>query len=171
MVAQEVAASPSMSESQNEVEIRRASVADVAGVVECSAALFAEDAGVRDPNMNADWPREHGADRFRQMLDDPDRLLLVADRAGEIVGYLTAMLEQPSDMQPVRGATLVAMYVRPDLRGRHAGGRLTEAFVAWAKDRGARRAEVTTYQSNAGARRFYERNGFVPLSVTLERLL
>ncbi|MDN3027586.1 GNAT family N-acetyltransferase [Streptomyces sp. S.PB5] len=137
----------------------------------CSSALFAEDAGIRDPSVNVSWPREHGRERFTAGIDDPDRLLLVADRNGEVVGHLTGVAAEGSAMKPVKVASLVSMYVQPAYRREHIGGRLIEEFMAWAKGKGAELAEVTAYSSNTEAVRFYERNGFAAESVTLETAL
>ncbi|MEV7862942.1 GNAT family N-acetyltransferase [Streptomyces hirsutus] len=157
-----------MSDQRRVVVVRKAEHADVDGLVACSRALFAEDAGTRDPSVNVDWPREHGPQRFAAGIEDPDRLLLVADRDGQVVGHLTGVVAEGSAMKPVRVASLVSMYVQPAYRREQIGGRLIGEFTAWAKEKGAQLAEVTAYSSNAEAIRFYERNGFASKSVTLE---
>ncbi|MER6113417.1 N-acetyltransferase family protein [Streptomyces hirsutus] len=160
-----------MSAQRRVVVVRKAEHADVDGLVACSRALFAEDAGTRDPSVNVDWPREYGPQRFAAGIDDPDRLLLVADRDGQVVGHLTGVVAEGSAMKPVRVASLVSMYVQPAYRREQIGGRLIGEFTAWAKEKGAQLAEVTAYSSNAEAIRFYERNGFASKSVTLENAL
>ncbi|MGV9314927.1 N-acetyltransferase family protein [Streptomyces sp. NPDC003691] len=160
-----------MSIRQEDVTVRRAGHADIAGLVACSSALFAEDAGVRDPSVNIGWPREHGARRFAAGVDDPDRLLLVADCDGEVVGHLVGVLADASELRTVRVATLVSMYVRPAFRRGRIGGRLVAEFFDWATNAGAGAVEVTAYSGNAEAVRFYERHGFAPRSVTLQRSL
>ncbi|MFE1314802.1 GNAT family N-acetyltransferase [Streptomyces sp. NPDC058755] len=157
-----------MSDQRRVVVVREAEHADVDSLVACSRALFAEDAGTRDPSINVNWPREHGPQRFTAGIDDPDRLLLVAHRDGEVVGHLTGVVAEGSAMKPVRVASLVSMYVQPAHRREQIGGRLIGAFMAWAKEKGAQVAEVTAYSSNTEAIRFYERNGFASKSVTLE---
>ncbi|MFE6622224.1 GNAT family N-acetyltransferase [Streptomyces sp. NPDC057740] len=156
-----------MSDQEFEVVVRKAEQADVEGFVACSSALFAEDAGTRDPSINVDWPREHGPQRFAAGIADPNRLLLVADRDGDVLAHLTGVVGEASTMKPVKVATLVSMYVRPEYRGDRIGGRLIGEFLAWARAAGAGQAEVTAYSSNTGAIRFYERNGFTSQSVTL----
>ncbi|MFC3347491.1 GNAT family N-acetyltransferase [Streptomyces echinoruber] len=160
-----------MSDQRQAVVVRRAEHADVDGFVACSSALFAEDAGTRDPSINLDWPRQHGHRRFTTGMDDPNRLLLVADCDGEVVGHLVGALGDASAMKPVRVATLVSMYVRPAFRRSRVGGRLVAEFIGWAKGAGAETAEVTAYASNTEAIRFYERNGFAPQSMTLRMSL
>ena len=50
-----------------------------------SSGLWAEDAGTHDPEvMNTDWPREHGRASFESLVDDPDRVGLLAEVDGEL---------------------------------------------------------------------------------------
>ncbi|MFI9564429.1 GNAT family N-acetyltransferase [Streptomyces rishiriensis] len=160
-----------MSDQHLGVSVRRAQPADVDGLVACSSALFAEDAGTRDPSVSIGWPREFGAERFAAGLGDPTRLLLVADRDGEIVGHLAGAAAEGSAMRPVKVATLVSMYVQPVHRRSGLGERMIAQFSAWAREVGAELAEVTAYSANADAIRFYERNGFANHSVTLRTAL
>ncbi|BFO18455.1 hypothetical protein SHKM778_48430 [Streptomyces sp. KM77-8] len=108
---------------------------DIDAFVACSSALFAEDAGTRDPSVDTDWPRLHGRQRFSAGIGDPDRLLLVADRDGEVVGHLTGAVAEGTLMRPGRGASLVSMYVRPACRRQRIGERLIAQFMAWAKEK------------------------------------
>lgn len=149
------------------MEIRPATTEDLAGVVASSAALFAEDAGSRDALRNQNWPAKHGAQWCAELLTDPQALVLVAQLEGEVAGHLIGMFSEPSDMWLGSKAELVSMYVRGDVRGQGVGGQLVDAFVEWAKGRGAARMNVTAYADNATALRLYESRGFAPKSVTL----
>lgn len=154
------------------IVVRTATEKDIPNLVECATALFAEDAGSRDSAINTSWPSEYGPDRFATGLSDPGRLILTADIQGEsAVAYLTGSLAGASPMTNVPIATLTAMWVRPDLRGSGAGAQLVDRFLAWAKESGAERAEVTAYVANERARRFYARHGFTDHSVTATRSL
>ncbi|MEV7013863.1 GNAT family N-acetyltransferase [Streptosporangium sp. NPDC051022] len=153
------------------IVVRPATAADLDGVVACSAALFVEDAGTRDPAVNVNWPREHGPARFAEALNDPDRLVMVADDGGRIVGHLTGSLSGPTPMRPVTVATLGSMYVQPAYRGQKIGSRLAAEFRTWAAGHGAQYAGVTAYAGNEAAIRFYQRNGFAMHSVVLETVL
>jgi ribosomal protein S18 acetylase RimI-like enzyme len=65
------------------------------------------------------------------------------------------------------GATdLVSMWVRPSARGRRAGDALVAACAGWARARGYDELFLWVTESNASARRLYERCGF---SATGER--
>lgn len=157
--------------SETGVVVRPATVADLEGVVACSSALFAEDAGARDLTLDPSWPAEHGPAWFAGALDDPDRLVMVAEAGGRIIGHLSGRLSGPTPMRPITVATLGSIYVRPAHRGRKIGADLVAEFRAWARHHGARYAGVTAYASNEAAVRFYERNGFAARSVVLETAL
>ncbi|NGO44368.1 GNAT family N-acetyltransferase [Streptomyces ureilyticus] len=155
-----------MTDHHEDAAVRPAVLDDVPALVACSAALSAEDAGARDATVDINWPLEHGAERFTSGVDDPSRLLLVAERGGEVVGHLAGAVAEGTAMRPVKVATLVSMYVRPEHRGARTGTRLVEGFLRWAKEQGAQEAEVTAYAANGDAIRFYERNGFTARLVT-----
>jgi GNAT superfamily N-acetyltransferase len=62
------------------------------------------------------------------------------------------------------------MQVRSDLRGRGIGNLLVEEFLSWAGRRGCGRVTVTANAGNTGAQAFYRSHGFVPASVTFQRI-
>ncbi|MGH8876576.1 MAG: GNAT family N-acetyltransferase [Stackebrandtia sp.] len=150
------------------VEVREAVIDDLPGWVECSVGLFAEDSGTRDATMSQDWPRDHSPASFRAGLADDTRLLLVAVQGDHVVGALSGSVTEPSAIRPVRVASLVSMFVRPQYRSDGVGAQLVDAFRRWARRQSADRLSVTAYASNRGALRFYRRQGFVPHEVTLE---
>ncbi|MER6243911.1 GNAT family N-acetyltransferase [Streptomyces griseorubiginosus] len=157
--------------TDHEQTVRPARPEDIPGLVASSAGLFAEDAGTRDPSVDVDWPRRHGAESFAAALADPARLVLAVDHGGEVVGHLTGTLTEPSAVRPVKSATLNALYVRPAHRRGRVGGRLVAEFLSWAEARGATQAEVAAYTANPDAIRFYERQGFGAHAVTLRSVL
>ncbi|WP_151475718.1 GNAT family N-acetyltransferase [Streptomyces albicerus] len=160
-----------MNDHHDQAVVRPARPEDIPALVASSAALFAEDAGTRDATVDVNWPHVHGAERFASGLDDPARLLLVAERAGEVIGHLAGEVADGSARRPVKIATLLSMYVRPAHRGTLTGARLVADFLDWARKQGAQQAEVTAYAANADAIRFYERNGFGPHTLTLGQSL
>ena len=153
--------------SEQEVIVRRARAEDVPGIVVSSSRLFAEDGGERDPSLNLDWPRLHGAETFSAALRDPGRLLLAALYDGEVVGHLSGSMSGPSALRPVGSATLTALYVAPEHRRARVGARLVDTFLEWAREQGAAQAEVTASAANTDGIRFYERELFRPQALTL----
>lgn len=151
------------------VQIREANSADVAKIVELSSALFREDAGERDPFMNLAWPRQEGREYFATLLARSDSLCLLAIYAGQVVGYLVGRTNEESNLRPVKIAELESMYVCRSYRDRGVGARLIKKFLEWGEAWGAQRASVTAYATNERAIRFYERSGFKPKSLSMEK--
>lgn len=150
------------------VEIRRATEADIPGIVAMADALVREDAGQRDPHANVDWAEVEGAARYGQVVNDPQAVCFLAIVAGEPVGYVSGGIEPANTFCLVTGARLGSLFVRPGARGEGVGERLVETYLAWARTHGAARVTVSAFASNAGALRFYERAGFAPQTVTLQ---
>lgn len=147
--------------------VRQARAEDVGAIVGLSDGLFREDSGRRDPTMNHGWAREHGEGYFGDLVRQPAYLVLVAEAAGELVGYLAGLRAGPGHLRMVPSAELESMFVAPAWRGRGVGAELARAFLAWAREHGAAWVQVTAYSANAEARAFYERLGFGDHSVTL----
>lgn len=95
---------------------------------------------------------------FRGLLRRQSATLLVAERAGEVVGY--AALWFAADE-----AELGDLAVLPEARGRGLGRRLLDAALAEAMRRGAKKVYLEVRESNAAARRLYERAGFTTAAV------
>ena len=149
-------------------EIVTAGSGDIDVLVRLCSALFAEDAGSRDPFTDVGWPGVHGWDHFRSLISRDDACCLLARSGRAPVGYLAGYVGEPTEIRPVRVAELQSMYVEAGSRGRGVGSALVEEFLAWAGGRMAGRVSVTAYASNDAAVRFYRRSGLGPKSVTLE---
>lgn len=140
---------------------------DVPELLASAAALFAEDGGRRDPFMDTGWPAREGAAYYADLVGDPTCLCLLARDGG---GHLIGRLRRPDPLRPgAVTAVLESMRVAPDRRRTGVGGALVDAFLAWARERGANETTVQAYAQNAGALAFYEACGFRPFLVTLAR--
>lgn len=84
--------------------------------------------------------------------------LLHAEVAAMAAGRLRAALASPATMEG--GTLLHTIAVAPGKRDRGVGAALLHAFVAAARDDGARLVHLRVLAENAGARRFYERHGW-----------
>lgn len=151
----------------NEIKIRSATAGDIGGLVESTAALFAEDGAARDQLRYPGWPHTHGARWCADLIADPTALVLVVVIGDEVCGHLIGTYSEASEMWTAPMAELVSMFVLPSWRGQALGSRLVENFVSWARDRGALRLKVSAYTANDGAVRFYRRHGFAPLACEL----
>lgn len=65
-------------------------------------------------------------------------------------------------LEEAGAADVVSMWVRPGARGRGVGAALVEAGAGWAMARGHDAVYLWVTESNATARKLYERCGFTP---------
>jgi len=82
----------------------------------------------------------------------PRRSIRIAQAGDEIVGFAAR-----------DGAWLEQLYVRPGWTGRGIGRELLDIVIVEAR-MVTPVLRLNTFQCNAGARRFYERNGFVAVA-------
>jgi GNAT superfamily N-acetyltransferase len=145
---------------------------DIESLLTISAGLWREDAGTHDPEvMNTDWPQQHGRESFAALVDDPDRVGVLAEVGGELAGGLMGSYPELTPYVRAREARLNSLWVRPEHRGSGLGALLVDEFFAWAREIGAPYVIVTAYTANSSAQRFYERQGFRPHTVTLRTSL
>ena len=150
------------------IRVRRAGAADIEDLLTVSTNLFREDAGSHDPVvMNTSWPAQHGRESFEALVDDPDRVGLLAHAGPALAGGLMGSLPPLTPFTLVREARLNSLWVDPDHRSSGVGSLLVAAFRTWVREKGAPYAVVTAFAANPRALAFYQREGFVPHTVTL----
>lgn len=135
------------------LSIRAAREADLPALVELIRALFA-----LEPDFAVDAERQHRG--LRMLLEEPQRAaVLVAERAGRIIGMVTAQLVV-STAEGAPSAWIEDMVVEAPERKQGVGPRLLAAVEAWAVARGATRLQLLADRENAPALRFYSRAGW-----------
>ncbi|CAO2657321.1 Nn.00g034470.m01.CDS01 [Neocucurbitaria sp. VM-36] len=112
-----------------------------------------------------------GPSTFPTKLQPPNALLsIVALYNGQLAGHaqlqpasvLNSMIIESltSHNAPITSfATLVSLFVDPELQGKSIGTRLVEEAVAWGKGKG-RRLVLVVLEKDAAAIRMYERMGW-----------
>jgi GNAT superfamily N-acetyltransferase len=74
-------------------------------------------------------------------------------------------------LMPVKATEVRGIFVKAPFRGQGIGRRLMAAFLRWSGEQQAHAVELGVFFSNARARAFYDRLGFAPTLVTMERVL
>ena len=94
-------------------------------------------------------------------IANPDSVVLVADRAGAVVGYVWADVEGTS-WRDLRGPCgfIQDVYVDEAVRHDGIGRKLLEAAIAWIRSKGMRQIVLMTKTGNASAQRLFSRVGF-----------
>lgn len=93
------------------------------------------------------------------LLNAPEHLLLVAERAQQVCGMVSVQrLISTAEGGPV--GLVEDMVVANEHRGRGIGRRLLTAAEAWARDQGLTRLQLLADRDNASALAFYHRQGW-----------
>lgn len=92
--------------------------------------------------------------------------LFVAERDGEVVGFLSGELREGSPaFKPKTWAAVEDIYVAPEHRSLGIGHALFRECQEWARQRGANGVSLQVAAGNLRARKFYEALGFREVSV------
>jgi ribosomal protein S18 acetylase RimI-like enzyme len=116
-------------------------------------------------------PAESWAGRaklYQEWLDEPDAFVLLAEHAGEPVGYAVVHLRAREESWGTgdRIAELETLTVLPAYRGRGIGGLLVDAVYEQLRRVGVAQLGVSVISSNRDAIRFYERLGLLPFVIS-----
>jgi GNAT superfamily N-acetyltransferase len=96
--------------------------------------------------------------RLARLMDDPNSLVLVAERDGAVIGLAAADLTLQLERDP--SCRLTALVVDESERRNGTGHVLTSAVEEWARGQGAFRVELTSAHERTVAHAFYEAIGY-----------
>ncbi|MGC5622405.1 N-acetyltransferase family protein [Streptomyces albidoflavus] len=135
--------------------IRRAEASDVAAIV----AMLADDplgATRESPDDLTPYLAAH-----TRLAADPNQHLVVAERAGKVVGTLQLTLIPGLSRRAATRSLIEGARVHADERGSGLGTLLIEWAVETSRAEGCRLVQLTSDATREDAHRFYERLGFV----------
>jgi ribosomal protein S18 acetylase RimI-like enzyme len=154
--------------------IRRATLRDITAIGRLGALLVREHHDF-DPQRfipaTSGTAQGYGAFLGTQ-LDEPNVVILVAERGGEVIGYTYGGMEG-YDYMALRApaGALYDIVVDPDHRGQGIGRRLLDATLAVLKERGAPRVVLSTATKNTPAQRLFDGAGFRRTMIEMTREL
>ncbi len=112
-------------------------------------------------------PRDH----YLKLLSDPDGFFFVAERAGELLGFVNGRVDSTKPFPMFVPRTFVRVtniFVAPTGRGGGLGRAMMERVMEWGGRRGATATRLDVIADNRLAIDFYRRLGFVDLRLTME---
>jgi ribosomal protein S18 acetylase RimI-like enzyme len=144
------------------VSIRRATKSDLPVVARLAAELVRLHQAFDPARFFLMEPLEDGYAWFlgRELSDD-DAVVLVAERDGEVVGYIYGRLEA-RDWNALLDAcgAVHDIFVAETARRAHVAEALMEAIFRHFRERGAPRVVLHTASQNTPAQTLFERMGF-----------
>src|SRR5689334_18998319 len=102
---------------------------------------------------------EFTPDRIRAIVENPSKIMLVAEVGGHLVGYAVIVLNSVCAAMPEVKVELDKLYVQEHFHGRGIGRSLLRASVDSARDRDAEGLWLRVYHGNAKAIGFYSHEG------------
>jgi ribosomal protein S18 acetylase RimI-like enzyme len=150
--------------SRGNVRVRPALPSDIPGLL-----VLSEENGVTD-YIGRRARKGDGttlAERYAQLLTDPDRLVLVAvaEEQEQLVGVAVLMEERIGVLAPTTTLFISHLLVAPSYRRRGAGRALLTGAVRHAEDRDVDHVVVGVQAAARDANRYLARLGFAPLVV------
>jgi GNAT superfamily N-acetyltransferase len=152
----------------DETRIRAAQASDTSPLIEMAERLREGVAPWRDPQevrrAVIGWVRESLAS-----LADPDNGAFVAERDGEVVGFVC--VSERSHFTGEVDTYIGELVVAKKAEGVGIGRALVEAAEDWGRSRGRNRVAVDTGAANAPAREFYAALGYEEEDITVSRAI
>jgi GNAT superfamily N-acetyltransferase len=145
------------------VALRPALKSDAAALAALGARTFTDTFGhLYDPADLDIFLKTHAEERWAAELCDPEFAVLLAEAAGEAVGY--AKIGPPHLPFEPRGVAieLRQFYLLGDWQGKGLAGEMMRWVIDQAEQRGGDDLYLSVFVDNHRARRFYEKWGFVP---------
>lgn len=114
-----------------------------------------------DDDVLAGLSERDRAERWRQILGDPDASVLVLDDAerGAVAGFAYLRSAPYADGREDRTGEIDSLNLAPHVWGRGAGRLLLREMLEEARRRRFEEVQLWVFAANARARRFYERAG------------
>ena len=155
-------------------DIRPAKPADLAAIGRLGALLVRLHHDLDPERFIAATSRTESAygSFLGTQLDEPNIVILVAERDGEVIGYTYAGVEG-IDYMSLRGpaGVLYDIVVDPAHRGQGIGRMLLDAAMAALKARGAMQVVLSTAERNPVAQHLFDRAGFRRTMIEMTREL
>ena len=128
--------------------------------------------GRPDYFVHRDKDNIYPKDAFLQNLAHPDVLQLGVVEGGQLVGVVRATLWEESGMvKDVKTVCLDNIYVLPTHRRKGVATKLFAEVELWAKEQGAIRLDLHTWDFNKSAIAMYQAIGMTPQRYVFEKKL
>lgn len=142
------------------VNVRTATVEHIRGLIDCHTLVWQSLGEVLPaPWVQEEIDRLHRKDvqnMLRRVIEDPERITLVAEEEDKIVGFAMGRSDKS------RLSWLSFMGVSPSHRRRGIGRELVQKYVEESRLRGARKISLNTAPELEPAVKLYVDTGFIP---------
>lgn len=151
--------------------IEEANTKDLDAIIALNHKLCIKENKEFDDTINPDYPTSsRGEEGFKEGIESPDSLTLVAKAGDRVIGYLAGGPAEIEDYRTVKKIYEAgSMWVDDKYRDNNIGTKLMDRFEDWAKERGATRLKVVVSVQNKGGINFYRKRGLEDYDLILEK--
>lgn len=143
------------------VIVRKATGSDIEQIISLNLELFKREYKHFDDTLDIKWPHREGKKYFLDKIKDPNGFLVVAERNGKLIGYLSGGLSDREAYRRIKKpAELENMIVSKGSRSKGVGGMLVKDFIRWCKSKKIDNILVIASSQNKRAINFYKNAGF-----------
>ena len=145
---------------QPPMDVRDARVDDIPGFIVCYSKIWESLRGILPDTFVEEATEDVGkqvfSDRIRAAIENPTRIMLVAEEGKEIVGLAQGRTNKGGY------SWLGFMGISPDYRRRGAARGLLDEFIRQSRERGCTKVSLNTAPSLKPAIKLYADAGFIP---------
>ncbi|OGK17096.1 hypothetical protein A2774_01950 [Candidatus Roizmanbacteria bacterium RIFCSPHIGHO2_01_FULL_39_12c] len=147
--------------------IRRAKPDDIENLQKLNQEVFIDNHKY-DDDLRMDWAiSEKGKKYFTRLVKDKNSVCLMAFADGKPVAYIACGLKD-FDYRKSKNLELQNMGTIPEYRSKGIGSKLIMKVKEWGKRQGFKRIYVNSYFHNHRAIKFYKKNAFAEIDLSLE---
>jgi ribosomal protein S18 acetylase RimI-like enzyme len=161
-----------MARNETTAAFRCAEPGDADAIDRLICYLDAFHAQARPDMFRAPTGKPRGDDFLARVLEDPFQTLLVAEQAGQVVGYVHVCVKQtPASSYKIgrRFGEIDSLAVLPQVQRLGLGRKLIQDALEWLSRQGVDDHQIAVHAFNDSALRLYQRCGFAPSVVMLRR--
>lgn len=154
------------------MEIRRAKNSDTDAIMNLLTQVLQVHHRGR-PDIFKGSGTKYTASELMEIIADDSRPVFVYDNDG-VKGYAFCVMEEvkgDSARCDRKSLYIDDLCVDEDARGERIGSKLYEYVKNYAKKEGCHSLTLNVWECNSAARKFYEKQGLLPLKTTMEAIL
>lgn len=153
-----------------DVKIRKSTADDWQTIQRLNAEVYENSYQFDSYLIPNDPYSKSSEDDYKNTVTDPEKFCMISEINDEPVGYLVGG-ENNLSWRTNRRGEIFHMGVSPKFRSHGIGALLVRKFKNWCLEKGITHLAATTYFSDAKARNFYEKQGMIPIDVSLEGII
>lgn len=153
--------------------IRRAEEDDIPAIDKLLFEVHKVHSDVR-PDLFKTGAKKYSDDELKKIIADDKSPVFVADKDGEIAGYIFCVHKQyinDNNMTDIKTLYIDDLCVDKAFRGKHIGKALYEYALDYAKRCGCYNVTLNVWADNVNALRFYKKIGLNIQKIGMEKIL